>query len=67
MNSRVNHERRRIEHTVRSAINNFAMVIDLDQIRFLHEGKCPPKRVHPEGCWIDRVTEGDMTSHACRI
>lgn len=67
MNRRVDHECRGIEHTVRTTVNDLAVVIDLDQVRFRHQRECTTERVYPEGLRINGVSESDVTGDTCRL
>lgn len=67
VDGRVDHERRCVEHAVGSAVDDFAVVVDLNQVRGFHQGESPAEGVDPEGCWVDRVTKGDMARHACPV
>lgn len=65
VDGRMNHKRRGVEHAVRSAVDDFAVVVDQDQVGYLHLRECPAEGVHPEGGGIHGVAEGDVSGHAC--
>lgn len=67
MNRRVDHERRGIEHTVRTTVDDLAVVIDLDQVRFRYQRECTAKWVYPEGRRINGVSESDVAGDTCRL
>lgn len=64
VNSRVDHERRRVEQPAGSAIDHFPGVADLDQIGGFDLRKGDAKRVHPEGGRVDGVAQGDVSGDA---
>lgn len=67
MDSRVDHKGRSIEHSVGATINDFSSMIDLDQIRCLDQRKGCSEGIHPEGGWVDGITQGNVASNTCKI
>lgn len=64
MDSRVDHECRRIQQSVLSASNHLALLVDMDEVRPLDEGEGKSKRVHPESIRLDRVANSDVPGYA---
>ena len=38
---------------LRTAVDDFGVVVDLDEVGLLDHGKGDAEGVHPEGCWVD--------------
>ena len=66
MDGRVDHKGSRVEHAIRAAVNDFAVVVDLDQVRGFNERERRAEGIHPERAWVDGVAQGDVAGHACR-
>lgn len=49
MDSRMDHKRGSVQHPVRSTVDNLTGMVNLDQIRGLHQLECRTEGIHPEG------------------
>jgi len=61
MNSRMDHESCGVQHPIRSAGNDLAVVVYLDQVRGFHQLECCAERINPECCRVDRIPDSDMS------
>lgn len=64
MNRSVNHVRRCVQQSVFAAVDDFAGVVDEDEVGFGHQAESAPEGVHPEAVRVDRVAEGDVAGYA---
>lgn len=64
MNGAVNHECSSVQQPAFTTINHFALVVDLDEIGFLDQGKGHAERVDPERIRLDRVTKRNVACYS---
>ena len=58
----MDHEGSRIQQSHISTGDDLPLMVDLDQVALLDEGKRNSERVDPECCGIDRIAQGDVSS-----
>lgn len=63
MNGRVDHVRRRVQQPVLSTIDDFARVVDEDEVGLGHQAESAPEGVYPEAVWVHGVAERDVARY----